>query len=219
MPDLDELRSRVPPAIVEVLERALGFGFLGPVAIADQIDHALGFVLAAERDRTGGPGTALDLGSGGGLPGLVLGACWPECRLTLLEAGERRASFLEQEVAGLPRLAQVTVARGRAEALAREDGLRQRFDVVTSRSFGPPPVTAECGAPFVAVGGCMVVSEPPAGEGSERWPLDGLALVGLADGGPFRSEAGYSYRLLSKTVDTPGRYPRRTGIPAKRPLF
>ena len=214
-----EHRRRVPAEVVAALGRAAELGFVGPAELAGQIDHALGFVLAVEGDRLGGPATALDLGSGGGLPGLVLGACWPQCRIVLVEAGQRRAEFLKGEVATLPQLDRVEVLRGRAEELARESALRQQFDVVISRSFGPPAVTAECGSPFALPGGLMVVSEPPGGNGDERWPGDGLAELELVDGGVLRIDDRFGYRLLRKVGSTADRFPRRTGVPGKRPLF
>jgi 16S rRNA (guanine527-N7)-methyltransferase len=78
-------------------------------------------------------------------------------------------------------------------------------------------VTAECGAPFLAAGGHIVVSEPPDGDDA-RWPAEGVQELGLAADGIVRTEAG-SYRLLRQVAPCPDRYPRRVGMPAKRPLF
>ncbi len=218
-PDPTEHRRRVPDEVVAAVGRAVELGFVGPAELARQIDHALGFVLTVERDRSGAPATALDLGSGGGLPGLVVGACWPQCRVVLVEAGQRRAEFLSSEAARLPQLDHVEVLRGRAEELAREHALRQRFEVVTARSFGPPAVTAECGSPFVLPGGLMVVSEAPEGNGDERWPGDGLAQLALVNGGVLRIDDRFGYRVLRKVGSSVDRFPRRTGVPGKRPLF
>lgn len=91
------------------------------------------------------------------------------------------------------------------------------MDAVTARGFGPPAATAECGAPLLRVGGRMVVSEPPGGS-PERWPADGLDQLGLSGGRPVAA-AGSAYRLLVQERLCDPRFPRRTGIPAKRPLF
>ena len=109
------------------------------------------------------------------------------------------------------------MVEGRAEELARRADLRGRFDLVVARGFGPPAVTAECGAGFLVVGGRLVVSEPPGGR-PDRWPAEGLAPLGLEPGRRSR-RAGASYQVLRQATACPDRYPRRVGIPAKRPLF
>ena len=164
-------------------------------------------------------GRVLDLGSGGGLPGLVIATARPEVELTLLEARQRACRFLREAVADLD-LAKVTVVEARAEEAARRADLRETFDAVVARSFGPPAVTAECGVGFLRPGGRLVVSEPPVeeqGPGPLRWPGEGLDDLGLGDpvagGGP----AG-SFVVLEK-LSTEDRWPRRVGIPAKRPLW
>lgn len=200
------------------LERAVSLGFLGPMDLEDQIDHALGFVLTVEQDRPDGVDHILDLGSGGGLPGLVLAACWPAAQLTLLDSGQRRTEFLAREATRLPGDRRVRVVRGRAEELGHDTQFRERFDLVTARSFGPPAVTAECGGPLLSPGGRLVVSESPANDDS-RWGDHVLAELGLSKGPAVRVEGRFGYRLLYKESVTAPQYPRRTGLPAKRPLF
>ncbi len=111
----------------------------------------------------------------------------------------------------------VLVATGRAEDLARRPDLRTGFDVVTARAFGPPAVTAECSAGFVRVGGVVLVSEPPDAP-ERRWPADGLRQLGFRSAGVV-GEAGMGVRVLKAVAPCPDRYPRRVGVPAKRPLF
>ena len=106
-----------------------------------------------------------------------------------------------------------------AEEAGRTGRLRGKFELVTSRSFGGPAVTAECGAPFVSIGGVMVVSEPPDGFEDSRWPVEGLAKVGLLAAARMRFDERFGYQILVKSDSTADRYPRRVGIPAKRPLF
>jgi len=210
-----------PPdaALLGTLGEARRLGFLGPGALAPQLEHALGFAdaLAALPDGPA-PGRVVDLGSGGGLPGLVLATRWPEAALVLVEAGGRRAAFLTEAVTRLGLKSRVTVLRERAEVAGRDPGRRGCFDVVVSRSFGPPAVTAECAAPFLRVGGVLVASGPPdPGRHRERWPVAGLAMVGL--GAPGQSAGVFTYELARQLEPCPERFPRRTGIPTKRPLF
>lgn len=187
--------------------------------IDDQIDHALGFVVILEAMRTGPPHSVLDLGTGGGMPGLVLMACWPEARIVLMDASERRTTFLTEVVEGWSGAGGVEVLRGRAEDLGRRDGLRESFECVTSRSFGLPAVTAECGSSFLEVGGEMIISEPPDADPLDRWPAEGLAQVGLVRAATIRPDSRFGYQVLEKVEAVGERYPRRVGIPVKRPIF
>jgi 16S rRNA (guanine527-N7)-methyltransferase len=156
----------------------------------------------------------LDLGSGGGLPGLVLATYRPELELTLLEARQRACRFLREAVTALG-LAGVAVVEARAEDAARRPDLRESFDAVVARSFGPPAVTAECAVGFLRPGGRLVVSEPP--DRVDRWSVTDLEELGfappVAGGGPQAS-----FVVLEKTRSH-DRWPRRVGVPAKRPLW
>ncbi len=202
-----------------ILVRSAAQGFLGSMPIEDQVTHALGFRAAVEEHLGRSPESFLDLGTGGGIPGLVLAVIWPGSRAVLLDANERRTSFLVSELEGLVRSGQLEVVRGRAEEAGHDPALRGAFEVVTSRSFGSPAVTAECAAPLVRRGGFVVVSEPPDEGSSARWPADALASLGLRPVASSRYEGRFGYQVLEKVEETPDRYPRRVGIPAKRPLF
>jgi 16S rRNA (guanine527-N7)-methyltransferase len=130
---------------------------------------------------------------------------------------EKRSNFLKEALAlpGAPGQGQVVTAR--AEDAARWPEFDEKFDLVTSRSFGPPAVTAECAVRFLKVGGVLIVSEPPAERTEERWNSKGLALLGLIAQG--RSRYGTAYEVLIKEGPTDREYPRASGIPKKRPLF
>jgi 16S rRNA (guanine527-N7)-methyltransferase len=206
-------------AVAEILARSAALGFLGNMPIDDQVAHALGFRDAIEQRLGRPPEGFLDLGTGGGLPGLVLASSWPASRAVLFDANERRTEFLSTEVEGWDRALPVLVVRGRAEEAGRDPALVASFEVVVARSFGTPAVTAECSAPFLVRGGIIVVSEPPDTSQGDRWPAEGLGELGLRPVSSFRFRNRFSYQLLEKIGETPDRYPRRVGIPAKRPLF
>ncbi len=211
--------SRAVEQVGEALRRSEALGFLGRMPIEDQIAHALGFRYAVEGVLHRAPTSALDLGSGGGLPGLVLGTVWPESTLALLDASERRTAFLQQEVETLGWSGRVQVVRGRAEEVGRDPAMAGEFEVVVSRSFGSPAVTAECAAPLLGVGGLLAVSEPPGDDHDARWSPEGLGELGLALTSDYRHLDRFGYQLITKVAPTPDRYPRRVGIPTKRPLF
>jgi 16S rRNA (guanine527-N7)-methyltransferase len=206
--------------LIEVLERSRGLGFLGPGSVRVHVDHAAGFAAGIEP----APVQFLDLGSGGGVPGLVLARRWPASRAVLLDARERRCGFLREAVRDLDLGERVVVVWARAEEAGHRDYLRGVFDVVVARGFGPPAVTAECGAPFLRVGGTLAVSEPPgdgdagaAPNASDRWAAAGLARLGLAVGRSWTD--GYRYQALDQVEPCPSRYARNPGVPGKRPLF
>src|SRR5690606_28133073 len=111
----------------------------------------------------------------------------------------------------------VEAVHGRAEELAHDPALRGTADVVTARSFGPPALTAECGAGLLRPGGLLLVAEPPDG-GEGRWPADGLATLGLEDEGR-RGTGEASVRRLRLRGPFPAALPRRPAAMRRRPAF
>ncbi len=200
--------------LIRCLERSRQFGFLGPGEIAPHLGVAQRFrrVLESRTDvrvRT----YMLDLGAGGGIPGLALAYWGVGSEWVFLDANTKRCEFLESAISELHLSSHVSVRLGRAEVLGRDSELRHMFDVVVARGFGPPPVLAECAAPFLSTGGIVLVSEPTATP--LRWEKDGLVELGLS---VSPCDEPYLACLESQSFCS-DRYPRRTGVPAKRPLF
>ena len=218
----------VSDALLSVLTDARDLGLFGPGPLEAHITHARGFAQALFSTPSDAPASldiatrppqhVLDLGSGGGLPGLVLAEEWPATEMVLLDAGTRRAEFLHQAVERCGLGKRVTVVQGRAEAVGHLEEFRGAFDVVVARSFGRPAITAECAAPFLREGGFLVVSEPPEDEASDaRWDPAGLDRLGLSVSRLIRGEFGY--RIAQQARSCPAQFSRRDGVPAKRPLF
>ena len=204
-------------AVAVALEDARRFGFLGPGPVGDQIAHSSAFATMLE-DAGVGPAAFLDLGSGGGLPGLVLADRWSRQRGALLDSSARRTAFLRRTVASLGWEARVSVLEGRAETLARSTDVRCAFPLVVARSFAAPAVTAEIGGACVGIGGALVVSEPDDADSPERWPAEPLAELGLAPA-ELRRGGLAGIAILRRIGPVPDRYPRGVGTPAKRPLW
>ncbi len=200
-----------------VLVRARTLGFLGPGSIEGHLTHAAGFAVAAFRQLGHPPASMLDLGSGAGIPGLVLAEEWPDAHAVLVESGHRRCEHLRTEIAGLGWTARVEVLEERAELTARRPELRERVELVTARSFATPAATAEIAAGLVAPGGLLVVSEPP-GPNPARWPAAELAALGF---GPPRYEVvGLAHFAgFVKAQSAPSDVPRAVGRPGKRPRW
>ena len=200
--------------LARILEEAKTLGLVGPEAVERHIRH--GRALAG---RVEPPGAFLDLGSGAGVPGLVLALMWPAASGTLLEASARRSAFCARAIDRLDLGDRIVVVRDRAEVAGRDAELRERFDLVVARSFARPAVTAECASPFLRRGGHLLVSEPPeATSVPTRWPVEPLAALGLGPAQPATGE-GVSSVVMAKVGPTPQSVPRRMGIPAKRPRW
>ena len=238
MPDTDR-EGIVPGKLQEILVAARDAGFLGPGPIERHLRHARGFVDLGRMEAEGESPRILDLGSGGGLPGLVVAEAWPEATVVLLEANDRRSHFLERAVVACDLQERVSVVHQRAEICGRDPLYRATFDGVVVRSFGSPAVVAECAAPLLRIGGWLVVSEPPGEDSAtalgadpgtdkadlrraiaeevERWPADKLEPLGLDPVKSVRTEFGY--QILRQVLLCPDQFPRRNGVPSKRPLF
>jgi 16S rRNA (guanine527-N7)-methyltransferase len=162
-----------------------------------------------------GVNRVIDIGSGGGLPAIPLAVAMPHVQFTLLEANARKCAFLEHVAATLG-LANVVVAGGRAEELGHQPGLREQFDRAISRAAARPEVLLELALPFVRTGGDLV---------AQVSPLDPLALepaARLLGGGTPRLEhptaGGHALMVVAKLAPTPSRFPRRAGLPGRKPL-
>ncbi|HEX4489860.1 MAG TPA: RsmG family class I SAM-dependent methyltransferase [Acidimicrobiia bacterium] len=197
------------------LEEARRLGFFGPRPVAEQLTHARALLqLIEEAEIVASP--FLDLGSGGGLPGLALAAVWTDAGGGLLDASARRCAFLRETVRSLGWADRIVVFEGRGETLARRPELRASSPLVVARSFASPAVTAEIGGALVSPHGVLVVSEPETD--ADRWPSEGLARLGLAVGDRRRTE-GAGIVVLRRIEPLDDAWPRGNGVPAKRPLW
>jgi 16S rRNA (guanine527-N7)-methyltransferase len=163
--------------------------------------------------------TLVDVGSGGGLPGLPLKIMVPLLEVTLVEADGRKAAFLTQACARLG-LASVRVVDRRAEDAARDPTLREAFDVAVARALAPMPALAELCLPFVRLGGRLLAQKTRDEDVNAA-----RRAIELLGGGPLRIEAAPSRArsagvvvVVEKVASTPEAYPRRAGVPARRPL-
>jgi 16S rRNA (guanine527-N7)-methyltransferase len=197
------------------LEDARRRGMLGPGPVDVHLDHAEAMAAAVGGNFRG---RFLDLGAGAGVPGVILVALWPAATGVLLEARKRRCSFLEAAVSELGLSDRASVACGRAEELARQPDFRGAFDLVVARGFGPPAATAECAVGFLGAGGRLAVSEPPGEADPKRWPAAGLAELGLL-GPELRREEEAGIALFTAPEPAGERWPRRVGVPGRRPLW
>jgi len=164
------------------------------------------------------PARFLDLGTGAGIPGLVLALEWPAATGTLLDSRARPTAFLTETIEELALSDRLEVVTARAEDAARDPSHRGTYDLVVARGFATPAVTAECAVAFLTEGGRLAVSEPPEGPTEARWPSEGLAQLSL-EGPEIRKTAGATLAILTATTPPNPHWPRKQGRPAKSPLW
>ena len=186
------------------------------------------------------PVQVIDIGAGAGFPGLPLKLIRPHIALTLIDSVGKKTAFLADLIRRL-NLAAATVLTARAEDLARQQAHREQYDVALARAVAPAPVLVEYALPFLRVGG-RLIAQKTAAKGPDELIACQQACV-LLGGGPPRlvpvtlptpagdtpgaapylaavqqALSGHTLLVVEKQHPTPARYPRRPGIPAKRPL-
>lgn len=165
-------------------------------------------------------GTLLDIGSGAGFPGIPLAIFLPQLDITLLESMEKRCSFLRQAAEKLG-LSNVTVVCNRAEVWGQGEG-RARYDMVTARAVAKLAILSEYALPLLKKDGYFLAFKGAKAEEERKEAEHALVLLG----GVYARR--YDYTLLSpgmgsiiaiqKQGETPAKYPRRAGMPEKKPL-
>ena len=196
--------------------------------------------LLAWPTATDRPVQMIDIGAGAGFPGLPLKLIRPHVGLTLIDSVGKKTTFLADLVRRL-NLAAVTVLTARAEDLARQQSHREQYDVALARAVAPAPVLVEYALPFLRVGG-RLIAQKTAAQGPDELAACQRACV-LLGGGPPRlvpvtlptpagdtpsqphhlaavqqTLSGRALLVVEKQHPTPDRYPRRPGLPTKRPL-
>jgi len=185
--------------------------------------HLLDAVAYVTLLDTTGTRTAVDLGSGGGIPGIPLAIARPEVRWVLVDSVKKKADFLREFVKALG-MPNVSVIAERAETMGRSPLHRERYDFVAARACASLPVLAELAMPLLAIDGTLLAWKGRLTEEDEEVRRGRSALEQL--GGtliavrPARSAAlgEHTFVIASKKGPTPARYPRRPGEPARRPL-
>jgi len=163
--------------------------------------------------------TLIDVGSGGGVPGIPLAIARPELRVTLLDATAKKVRFLADAASDIG-LGNVRAIQGRAEELGRDPEYRDRFDVATARAVARLATLVELTLPLVRPGGIAIL--PKGSAAAEELAEADYAIRML--GGRARpigasNVAGTQVIVIDKRAPTPGQFPRRTGVPNATPLL
>lgn len=162
-----------------------------------------------------------DVGSGAGFPGIPLAIMLPDVHITLIDALDKRVKFLNDVIADLKLNARAVHAR--CETAGRDPELRESFDAVTSRAVAALNLLCELSLPLVKVGGVMIAYKGPAWQEEAAQAENALALLGGRVVGAKPADIpgrDWDHRLvyIEKIASTPEKYPRRPGMPEKKPL-
>lgn len=158
----------------------------------------------------------IDVGTGAGFPGLPIKIAFPDLQLTLLEATAKKTQFLDNVVKVLD-LDRVRVITGRAEEVAHNPVEREKYDLVMARAVAKLPILVELCLPFCTVGGLLLAHK---GQAVEKEITDAEHAIKIL-GGRLRETiqvGNGNLLILEKLQESPPQYPRRSGIPTKRPL-
>lgn len=198
----------------QYLNIAKEYGFFSPKDISEQIEHSRELYKMLPIYK----GELLDIGAGGGLPSFVFMNYKNEFKFTLLDAMKKRTDFLDKISKEIKmNKGGFKVLNGRAEEYALDDKYKSKFDIVIARGFGAPATTAECACNYLKVGGFLFVSGSPENE-KGRWNDKGLEILGmkLID---IIYKVNATGVIIEKTGTHDSKYPRRDGVPRKRPLW
>lgn len=160
-------------------------------------------------------GPLIDIGSGGGLPAIPI-AIATGVRVTLVESTTKKAAFLEAAL-GMLNL-EGRVVPQRAELAGRDAELREQFACATARAVSNASTVLELAVPFLRIGGAAVLQRGRMEERERRAVTDAAPMLGAEMEQEILLEGERRVLLLRKTGPTPPRFPRRTGVPEKRPL-
>ena len=211
----------------EILRKtAAPLGYIGeatiPVLETVHLVDSLAGLLMFDRWGKERSGEIIDVGTGAGLPGLPIAIARPDIVVTLVDSVGRRADFLRATVEALG-LVNVDVVRARAEILGRHDSYRERFDAALSRAVVPSGPVLELSLPFVRIGGSAILYKTTGQIDEIRDAGPTAAELGAIAGESLEytlpgMRQGRLLALFEKTSTTPRMYPRRSGVPAKRPI-
>jgi 16S rRNA (guanine527-N7)-methyltransferase len=191
-----------------------------------QVKHfldSLTVVTAIDPKDTGKSLTVIDVGTGAGLPGIPLKIILPDIKLALLEATAKKTKFLEHLIIKLG-LKEVEIVAERAEEAAHKPQYREKFDIVLSRAVAALPALVELTLPFCTLGGYCIAQKKGDIEGEIEQSKKAIKVMGghLREIKPVTIKELDDNRclvIIDKVKSTPAEYPRRPGMPEKRPII
>ncbi|PBH35494.1 16S rRNA (guanine(527)-N(7))-methyltransferase RsmG [Clostridioides difficile] len=186
------------------------------------IKHFLDSISAVKNGYIKNGMSIIDVGTGAGFPGIPWKICLDSLELTLLDSLNKRINFLE-EVSRVLELDNVTFIHGRAEDFGKNENYREKYDVATARAVAGLPILMEFCVPFVKVGGYFICLKGPNAnleleESQKAIDVLGLEYIEKIDVELPEIDLNHNILVFKKVMETPVKYPRKAGKPAKNPI-
>lgn len=178
--------------------------------------------LALETNLLDGEKHLCDVGAGAGFPSVPLKIALPHLRLTIVDSLNKRINFLNELVSQLG-LSNVSCYHDRAEVFGQNKRFREQFDIVTARAVARLNLLSEYCIPLVKVGGCFVAMKASSSQEEKEEAIKAFEVLGatLAEDIAFelpKQEGQRHIIVVQKNKNTPKKYPRKAGLPAKNPI-
>ena len=183
-------------------------------------DHIVVSASLSKLEALRNAGTVCDVGTGAGFPGIVLAALFPEKRLTLVDSLAKRLAVIK-DLAAEAGIDNIKLVHARAEDAGHDPDMREHFDLVTARAVAKLSVLAELALPLVKRGGTFAAfkgasCEEEAEEAEKAANILGSSGITIQDAGVEGTR--HMFAVMKKIRKTPGKYPRKAGEPARKPL-
>ncbi|EQF22435.1 ribosomal RNA small subunit methyltransferase G [Clostridioides difficile CD160] len=187
------------------------------------VKHFLDSISAVKNGYIKNGMSIIDVGTGAGFPGIPLKICLDDLELTLLDSLNKRINFLE-EVGRELELANIKFIHGRAEDFGKDEKYREKYDIATARAVAGLPILMEFCVPFVKVGGYFICLKGPNAnleleESQKAIDILGLEFVEKIDVELPEIDLNHNILIFKKIKETPVKYPRKAGKPAKNPII
>ena len=186
------------------------------------IKHFIDSIICIDYPEFEEAGKIIDVGTGGGFPGVPLAIAAPDKEFILMDSLNKRLKIID-ELCGQIGIGNVTTVHARAEELAKNKAHREQYDLCVSRAVANMATLAEYCLPFIKVGGCLMAYKGPDAEREVEEARKALFLLGgqveeIREGNLKEFGIDHKVVIIKKVKNTPSKFPRKAGTPAKEPL-